>query len=152
MKFALASLISSLLIGSAVSQRIAIGFPKDGASVAAGSHITVEIDRPVSSLLHIIRKPMTDYTPPHWQDTLTGSTEVAVAIGINSCHNTACIPSSDVFGSILYNGPYNPQFQMGVSSKPPHQNFTVLVPSSIEKGPAQLGVFHVSLIGVSPLF
>ena len=41
---------------------------------------------------------------------------------------------------------------MGVPSKPPHQNFTVLVPSSIEKGPAQLGVFHVSLVGVSFLF
>ncbi|KIM40879.1 hypothetical protein M413DRAFT_72371 [Hebeloma cylindrosporum] len=129
MKFALASLISSLLIGTAVSQGIAIGFPKDGASVAAGSRITVEVDRP---------------------DTLTGSTEVAIAIGINSCHNMACIPSGDVFGSILYNGPYNPQFQTGATFKPPHQNFTVLVPSSIAKGPAQLGVLHVSLVGAGP--
>ena len=64
MKFALVSLVSSLLIGSAVSQGIAIGFPKDGASMAAGSQITVEVDRPVS-LLHITRKPMTDYTSSH---------------------------------------------------------------------------------------
>ncbi|KAF8956514.1 hypothetical protein BDZ97DRAFT_1592478, partial [Flammula alnicola] len=117
-------------VGSALTQRIAIGYPSDGTSVAAGSNVTVEIDRP---------------------DTLSGSTEVAVVIAVNSCHNTTCIPPNDILGSILYNGPYNPQFQPSApASKPPHQNFTVTIPPAVAKGRAQLAVFHVSLIGAGP--
>ncbi|KDR82928.1 hypothetical protein GALMADRAFT_206658 [Galerina marginata CBS 339.88] len=132
MKFSFSTASLSLLLGSisALSQSIRIGFPSDGASVHAGSKLTVEVDRP---------------------DTLTGSTEVAVVIALNSCHNTTCIPPKDILGSILYNGPYNPQFQSTAPpSKPPHQNFTVTIPSAIGKGRAQLAVFHVSLVGAGP--
>ncbi|PPR04730.1 hypothetical protein CVT26_012865 [Gymnopilus dilepis] len=128
MKFSLAAALSSLLLASTtvLSQRIAIGFPYDGAAVTAGSNITVEVDRP---------------------DTLTGSQEVAVVIGINSCRNTTCIPPDEILGSILYDGGYNPQFASNAPTKPPHQNFTVNIPSNLEKGLAQLAVFHVSLVG-----
>ncbi|KAF8157503.1 hypothetical protein BJ912DRAFT_866971, partial [Pholiota molesta] len=83
-------------------------------------------------------------------DTLSGSTEVAVVLAIVSCHNTTCLPPDDILGSILYNGPYNPQFSSTAHSKPPHQNFTVTIPASIGKGRAQLAAFHVSLIGAGP--
>ncbi|KAF9485771.1 hypothetical protein BDN70DRAFT_847172 [Pholiota conissans] len=87
MKFILPSIVSALFIGSALAQTVAIGFPFDGASVKAGKNITVEIDRP---------------------DTLSGSTEVAVVLGLVSCPNSACPPPGEILGSILYNGPYNP--------------------------------------------
>ncbi|KAF8869362.1 hypothetical protein CPB84DRAFT_1804662 [Gymnopilus junonius] len=45
------TLISLMLATTALSQNIAIGFPKDGASVTPGSNITVEFDRPVR-LIH----------------------------------------------------------------------------------------------------
>ncbi|KJA23220.1 hypothetical protein HYPSUDRAFT_201519 [Hypholoma sublateritium FD-334 SS-4] len=130
MKLALSALLSALLVGCAAAQRVAVGFPADRTAAAAGSSITVEIDRP---------------------DTLSASTEVAVVIAINSCHNTTCIPPADILGSILYNGPYSPKFQpTAPASLPPHQNFTVTIPAALPKGPAQLAVFHVSLIGAGP--
>jgi uncharacterized membrane protein len=50
MKFVLSVLASTLFIGFALAQSIAIGFPADGTPVTAGSSITVEIDRPVRLL------------------------------------------------------------------------------------------------------
>ncbi|KAF8170932.1 hypothetical protein BJ912DRAFT_996409 [Pholiota molesta] len=129
MKFVLSVLASALFVGSALAQGIAIGFPADGTLVTAGSSITVEIDRP---------------------DTLTPSTDVALVLAIISCRNTTCLPPDDVLGSILYNGPYNPQFSSTARTKPPHQNFTVTIPAAIENGNAQLAAFHVSLVGAGP--
>jgi hypothetical protein len=85
-----------------------------------------------------------------FQDTLTGSTEVAVVIGFWHCGGATsiCPAPSDVLGSILYNGPYDPEFHTGVA-KPPHQNFTVTIPSTAQAGKAQLSVAHFSLVGVS---
>ena len=51
MKFALTSLFSALLVGCTAAQRIAIGYPADRTTAAAGSKITVEIDRPVRPCL-----------------------------------------------------------------------------------------------------
>ncbi|KAJ7023070.1 hypothetical protein C8F04DRAFT_970561 [Mycena alexandri] len=130
MKFFSSLIFSTLLATTAFAQSAAIGAPADGSSVQAGSNITVEVDRP---------------------DTLTGSTEVAVVIGFLSCNGRpACPAASEVLGSILYNGPFNPQFVTGVS-RPPHQNFTVTIPSTFPSGPAQLAVSHFSLVGVSAI-
>ncbi|KAJ6493999.1 hypothetical protein C8R47DRAFT_1118009 [Mycena vitilis] len=128
MKFLSSLALSALLAASAYGQRAFIGAPADGTSVTAGSNITVELDRP---------------------DTLTGSTEVAVIIGFFSCTSTGsvCPGPSEALGTILYNGPYDPEFQPG--PKPPYQNFTVTIPPSAPKGKAQLGVAHFSLVGAS---
>lgn len=150
MKLAFSSLFSALLVGWAAAQRVAIGFPVDRTAATAGSNIIVEIDRPVC--LSSLSGNLSDLTLVNFnsQDTLSASTEVAVVIAINSCHNTTCIPPADILGSILYNGPYSPKFQpTAPASLPPHQNFTVTIPAALPKGPAQLAVFHVSLIGVS---
>ena len=71
---------------------------------------------------------------------------------MNSCFSNGCTAPEDVLGHVLYNGPYNPQFQSGEEQKPPHQNFTVTVPSSLEMGPAILSVTHLTLVGVSFFF
>jgi hypothetical protein len=83
------------------------------------------------------------------QDSLTGSEEVAVVIGIQSCPGAPCIAPADYMGQILYNGPFNPQFHEAYN--PPYENFTVQIPSSIASGTALLGVAHVTLVGVSAL-
>ena len=48
-------------------------------------------------------------------------------------------------GDILYYGPYVPD----PNGNPPSQTFTVTIPAGIQKGRAQLGVAHFTLIGVS---
>jgi hypothetical protein len=83
------------------------------------------------------------------KDTLTGSEEVAVVIGLQSCPETPCISPADLMGQILYNGPFNPQYHE--TYNPPYENFTVQVPSNIASGTALIGVAHVTLIGVSAL-
>lgn len=74
---------------------------------------------------------------------------MAVAIGINPCSSGRCLPATDVLGTVLYNGPFNPVYHE--SALPPYQNFTVTIPEGINPGSAQLNVAHASLIGVSVL-
>ncbi|KAJ6554734.1 hypothetical protein B0H19DRAFT_948622 [Mycena capillaripes] len=117
-----------MLATTALAQSAVIGAPADGTTVYTGSNITVEVDRP---------------------DTFSGSTEGAVVIGIFPCGSTNSVSwvPSEVLGTILYDGPFNPQFQNDSRSKPPHQNFTVTIPEFLPTGKAQLGVAHFTLIG-----
>ncbi|KAF8218124.1 hypothetical protein K438DRAFT_1796340 [Mycena galopus ATCC 62051] len=128
MKFFSSLALSALFATAALAQGTDIGAPADGATVRAGSNITVEIDRP---------------------DTLTGSIEGAVVIGFESCVGiNSCFPPSEAMGAILYNGPYAPEFHTDVTpGKPPYQNFTVTIPSSAPAGVAQLNLAHFSLVG-----
>ena len=81
------------------------------------------------------------------QNSLTGSEEVAIVIGLQSCSSGPCMPPSSIMGTILYNGPFTPVYHEPYLA--PYQNFTVEVPSSFETGTALIGVVHVTLIGVS---
>ena len=91
------------------------------------------------------------------QNTLTGSEEVAVAIGLFPCGGTegqdscAAMNTTGVLGTVLYNGPYNPQYADGAPSLPPHQNFSIQVPSTFKSGQVSLGVAHFALVGVRAL-
>ncbi|KAJ7220575.1 hypothetical protein GGX14DRAFT_331268, partial [Mycena pura] len=59
---------------------------------------------------------------------------------------SVCSPPSEALGTILYDGPYDPEFGGGANLHP-HQNFTVTIPSSASESPgkAKLGVAHVAL-------
>lgn len=114
----------ALLAASALAQGAAIGYPPQGLSVSPGSSLAVQVERP---------------------NSLTGSEEVAVVIGIQSCPGTPCISPAGYMGQILYNGPFNPQYHE--TYNPPYENFTVQIPSSIASGTALLGVVHVTLVG-----
>ncbi|KAG0709263.1 hypothetical protein DFH29DRAFT_978825 [Suillus ampliporus] len=113
----------ALLVASAFAQNAAIGYPPQGLSVSPGSSLTVQVERP---------------------NSLTGSEEVAVVIGLQSCQGMPCIDPADFMGHILYNGPFNPQYHE--TYNPPYQNFTVQIPSNFA-GTALLGVAHVTLVG-----
>ncbi|KAH7920762.1 hypothetical protein BV22DRAFT_1132822 [Leucogyrophana mollusca] len=129
MKFAPLASVASL-VAVAFGQGVIITLPTGGANVSAGSNFLVDITRP---------------------NSLSGSEEVAVVIALQSCAARACSPPSDVLGSILYNGPFNPQ---APNPNPDHQqlnqNFTVQVPSGFQSGSALLSVTHVALIGAGP--
>ncbi|KZT29628.1 hypothetical protein NEOLEDRAFT_1106062 [Neolentinus lepideus HHB14362 ss-1] len=119
------------LAASAMAQSIDIGAPTNGSTISVGTNITVEVDRP---------------------DTLTGSQEIAIVIAIRSCYGGVCIDPADALGSVLYTGPFDPQFtsEPGTASKPPHQNFSVAIPGTLQTGLATLSVTHFSLVGASP--
>lgn len=85
--------------------------------------------------------------------TLTGSEDVSIVIGLESCSAfpNGCSPvdMTEIMGTLLYVGPYNPQLDESQPWKEPYQNFSVLVPSTFTLGPASLNVAHFVLVGVS---
>lgn len=84
-----------------------------------------------------------------YQNSLTGSTEIAVVIGVSSCASSPCQPADEVMGTILYQGPFDPQNHE--PSQPPYQNFTVTLPNLIATGNAQINVARAALVGVSQI-
>ncbi|KII83245.1 hypothetical protein PLICRDRAFT_180650 [Plicaturopsis crispa FD-325 SS-3] len=119
-----------LFAASALAQSIQIGAPAAGTSVSPGSSLVVEVDRP---------------------NSLTGSQEVAIVIALDSCSSSGgCRPPSDVLGNILYSGGFNPEYSTPADGKPPHQNFTVQIPSGAQSGTNLLTVTHFSLVGAGP--
>ncbi|PCH39960.1 hypothetical protein WOLCODRAFT_23750 [Wolfiporia cocos MD-104 SS10] len=115
---------------SALAQNIAIGAPNDQSSIPSGSNITVQVNRP---------------------DSLTGSTEVGIAICLKSCegYSNGCqdIDVTQALGEVLYVGSYDPEFRAG--GWYPYQNFTVQIPSSYT-GEAILSVTQLALVGAGP--
>ncbi|KAJ8474696.1 hypothetical protein ONZ51_g7048 [Trametes cubensis] len=127
------------LVASAMAQGVVISAPPPLATLTAGETTVVEVVRP---------------------DSLTGSQEVSVAIGIQSCVGRApagtCdgVDTSGYIGtSPLYVGPYTPEIVPGGHSAALVQNFTVTVPDYLQPGAAVIAVAHFSLIlGVEILF
>ncbi|KAJ6032725.1 hypothetical protein N7540_003457 [Penicillium herquei] len=112
--------------GVALAQSTNIALPKAGTTVAAGSDLVVQIERP---------------------DTLTGSDEIAVAIGMVSCPSGTCPSAGEALGTLLYHGAFDPEFNTG--SYYPYENFTITVPSTFAAGNAQVNVAHLSTYGAS---
>ncbi|GIJ81613.1 hypothetical protein Asppvi_000112 [Aspergillus pseudoviridinutans] len=114
----------AFLAATVSAQNVAIGLPSEGENLTPGSSTVVQIQRP---------------------NSLTGSQEIAVAIGLSSCADSKCWTAAEVMGTILYTGPFKPEYHE--SSQPPYQNFSVNIPEAIGKGKAQLNIAHVSLVG-----
>lgn len=112
---------------AALAQNAAIGYPTDGQKIEAGSDAVVQIQRP---------------------NSLTGSKELQVAIGIASCASSPCLPSKETLGTtVLYSGDFKPVYHE--SGSPPYQNYTVKIPSDLKHGKAQINVAHFSIMGAS---
>lgn len=73
--------------------------------------------------------------------------QVAIVIGLQPCISTAGCSGNDGVGSVLYNGPFNPQYSSDAPGLGLHQNFTLQVPQYSYSGPALLGLVHLELIG-----
>ncbi|KAL6232793.1 hypothetical protein BDW75DRAFT_242630 [Aspergillus navahoensis] len=119
------------LAATALAQSAGLQLP-GGTKLTAGSDVIVQVTRP---------------------NSLTGSTELAVAIGLQSCPNTECIPAVEMLGTAqLFHGDFNPQYHEYYL--PPYENFTVTIPESTAKGKAVVAVAHAALVGASnmPLF
>ncbi|KAJ5514393.1 hypothetical protein N7463_003945 [Penicillium fimorum] len=111
----------------AIAQRAAIGLPTEGQKINSGKEVVVQVQRP---------------------NSLSPSKEMGVAIGLSSCKSSPCRDADEVLGTILYNGPFNPQYHE--PSLPPYENFTVTVPDSAILGKSQVNVAHAALIGAGP--
>ncbi|KAF8882741.1 hypothetical protein CPB84DRAFT_1750814 [Gymnopilus junonius] len=119
--FSFATALISLLLGSipALSQRTTLAYPPSGLNVTAGSQITVEVQR---------------------TSTTSSVTEVGLVIAMMACPAGNCFPPDEWLGTVLYNGPFNPQF-INDGDWQAHQNFTVTVPEYFTPGTYQLNDF-----------
>ena len=88
-------------------------------------------------------------TPP--QNSLTGSTEVGIAISLKSCtgYTGGCdvVNVSEVLGSTLLISQWSPTYHQ--DQWYPYSNFTVTIPENFESGDAILSATHLVLVGVS---
>ncbi|KAI8983187.1 hypothetical protein BD414DRAFT_490202 [Trametes punicea] len=134
MKSVLVVSVLASLASFAAAQGVVIRAPPPQSTFAPGDTFVVDVDRP---------------------DTLTGSQEVSVAIGLLSCSEQrqdpsatcAGIDTANEIGTVLYAGPYAPQLRPGGSDL--FQNFTVRVPDDFSAGWAALSVAHFSLVGAA---
>ncbi|KAI0772275.1 hypothetical protein BC629DRAFT_1595480 [Irpex lacteus] len=118
---------ATTFFGGTSAQNAYIALPVHGSSITRGTNITVQVTKP---------------------NSLTGSTSVALAIGLRSCEpsttawSPSCktIPSEGVFGDVLYSGSFSPVYHE--PALPPYQNFTVYVPQGFAEGSAVLSVAH----------
>ncbi|RPD62829.1 hypothetical protein L227DRAFT_562089 [Lentinus tigrinus ALCF2SS1-6] len=117
-------------IASALAQRIAVGAPAEWTNVQPGQNVTVRVDKP---------------------NSLSGSQDIAIAIGLWPCGSTACsnIDVQEVLGDVVYSGPYTPQLVS--PGLPPFQNFTVTVPEHFQPQQVSLSVAHFALIGAGSM-
>ncbi|KAL2842898.1 hypothetical protein BJY01DRAFT_199413 [Aspergillus pseudoustus] len=116
------------LAATALAQSVSVSLPAAQSNqIQAGSDLVVQVIRP---------------------NSLTGSEEIGVAIGIRNCPTLPCAPAESVLGTVLYNGPYDPEYhEVG---NQPYENFTVTVPETLQTGRAIIGVAHATLIGAGP--
>ncbi|RAH85429.1 hypothetical protein BO86DRAFT_376433 [Aspergillus japonicus CBS 114.51] len=111
----------------ALGQGIFINSPAAGTELQVGETITVQVAR---------------------GDYIQAMTEIGIAIGIQSCPDTRpCPPPNEYLQYVLYNGPYDPEYETGFYDQ--YQNFTVTVPDVT--GPAQIGVSRAYLVGAGYL-
>ncbi|KAJ6464454.1 hypothetical protein C8R45DRAFT_1080067 [Mycena sanguinolenta] len=118
MKFFASLAVCAALATTAFSEAISIQSPANGATVQAGSSITVEVIQ---------------------HNSLSNFVEVALAIGLG-----APDIAPGIGPTVLYKGPFNPQPQNNVFL----QNFTVTIPPSTSAGLMSLNVAHFFMVGV----
>ncbi|KAF8881909.1 hypothetical protein BD779DRAFT_1385373, partial [Infundibulicybe gibba] len=114
---------------AANAQASFIGAPANGTHVKIGSTFTVQVVRP---------------------NSLQGSREIGLAIGLLSCTDTPCTPPGQRVGTVLFAGPYTPVLHEMPGR--PYQNFSVMLSPDVfvQKGTAQLNVNRFHLIGAGP--
>ncbi|KAI0675185.1 hypothetical protein C8Q78DRAFT_965028 [Trametes maxima] len=124
-----AAFVALALAVSAFAQSVIIAQPADGSSAAKGSSIDVVVQT---------------------QNSLTGSQEVAIAIGLEACSTGDCstLPAQDV-GRVLFHGEYAPKADAAGNVT---QTFSVQVPADLTAGPARLSIAHFAIVGVSSIF
>ncbi|KAL2867551.1 uncharacterized protein BJX67DRAFT_380903 [Aspergillus lucknowensis] len=119
--------ILTSIAATALAQNVFVYLP-EGKTLERGSEVTVQVARP---------------------NSLTGSTELAVAIGIQHCdQKNGCLPAASTLGTVLYHGGFNPQYH-NHNTGLPYENFTVTVPEDTVAGKAVVGVAHAALVGAS---
>ncbi|EJF56659.1 hypothetical protein DICSQDRAFT_71036 [Dichomitus squalens LYAD-421 SS1] len=122
-------LVLASFVAAVAAQGVKIVAPAANTTLTLGETFVIDVERP---------------------DSLTGSRDVSVAIGLLSCVDRApsgtCddIDSAWMMGDILYAGPYHPVAPVGTNE---YENFTVTVPGDFQLGPAVLAVAHFALVG-----
>ncbi|THU90310.1 hypothetical protein K435DRAFT_600866, partial [Dendrothele bispora CBS 962.96] len=75
--------------------------------------------------------------------------EHVIVLGLVSCPDNpqSCLPPDAGRGTVLYNGPFNPQFGTPFNGLPPHEYIKAPIQDTTKKGVAQLQFLQLSLIG-----
>ncbi|KAI0769745.1 hypothetical protein BD413DRAFT_613764 [Trametes elegans] len=119
--------VALALAAAAFAQNAEILAPAAGTSLSKSAPLTVSVKK---------------------QNSLTGSTDVSVAIGLQACSTGNCddLPGQGMIGTVLYAGAFEPKPDAAGNVV---QNFTVQVPDGVAEGAARLSVAHFYILGAS---
>ncbi|KAI0663617.1 hypothetical protein C8Q70DRAFT_370092 [Cubamyces menziesii] len=121
-----AAFVALAFAASALAQAVTIPLPPPGSIQMAGETIPVVVQKIAS---------------------LTGSTDISVAIGIQTCPTGDCddIPKSNI-GTILFTGAYAPQLNAEGNDV---ETYLLGIPSDLPNGLALLSAAHFYILGAS---
>ncbi|KAK2459499.1 hypothetical protein APHAL10511_008483 [Amanita phalloides] len=122
----LSAILFPALATIVLAESIVIGYPPANKKIHPGQKLTVQVVQP---------------------DSIEGPIVIGLAIGFSSCENGPCPPPSQSVGTAVYEGPYHPALHHTTPYTFPYENFTVVVPSYLTKGKAQLNVVLAGLFG-----
>ncbi|EMD34595.1 hypothetical protein CERSUDRAFT_116762 [Gelatoporia subvermispora B] len=118
--------LAALAIG-ATAQTASFLIPQPNATIAPGSTVTIQI---------------------HQDESLSDDVQLGIAIGLATCFSGSCAnydPSQDGMGTILYNGPFNPQHDPSDPEAGLQERFNLTFPGST--GPSVLSVVQMQAVG-----
>ncbi|KAI8079988.1 uncharacterized protein BX664DRAFT_303148 [Halteromyces radiatus] len=127
MKVILCLVSTFLFLAAVIAQTVHIRYPVAGTRIRIGRSFTAQIVKP---------------------NAVVGCTEVAIVLAIASCNNGVCPQPANHLGTVLYNGPFNPELHEIPGN--PYQNFTMKVPQNLSPGPAIFTFTHLCLRGAGP--
>ncbi|KAF7797680.1 hypothetical protein EIP86_011083 [Pleurotus ostreatoroseus] len=119
--FALAALVAS-----AVAQRLSILEPTPNSNISSNSNFVVEL---------------------HQAQSLSDIDQVSVVIALTPCYDVCDDPSQWGLGQVIYNGPFNPQYNSSFPQKGLYQDFTFQLQDGWPTVETVVSVSHLVNIG-----
>ncbi|OCH86250.1 hypothetical protein OBBRIDRAFT_249953 [Obba rivulosa] len=119
------------LAAGAAAQTASFLIPQPGATIAPGSTVTVQV---------------------HQDESTSDDVQLGIAIGLATCFSGTCAnydPAQDGMGTILYSGPFNPQFNSSDPEAGLQESFTLTFPGST--GPSVLSIAQMQAVGVNKI-
>ncbi|EKM56261.1 uncharacterized protein PHACADRAFT_253293 [Phanerochaete carnosa HHB-10118-sp] len=123
-------IVLASLAACTLAQRLHIAGPTAGQTVGANSYFTAELQM---------------------DNTLSSMSQKSVLIALTACYDVCSQPAQWGPGTVLYNGTFNPQYNVSAPQKGLYQDFRLQLPEGWPSGESVLSVAHQFTVGASEI-
>ncbi|KIP01771.1 hypothetical protein PHLGIDRAFT_38184 [Phlebiopsis gigantea 11061_1 CR5-6] len=122
--------VVATLAAAALAQRLHIAEPTAGQNLPTGQFFTAEL---------------------RMDNTLSSMSQKSVLVAVTACYDVCDQPDQWGPGTVLYNGLFNPQYNVSAPQKSLYQDFRVQLPEGWPTGESVLAVAHQFTVGASEI-